>query len=317
MDFLKWAKGRTLPKALQSRTGWTQLFEHYRTEEPHVHQIEPTNRCPYTCIMCPRHDNMARKNGRMDMEIFRKIIDEVSTYSPKIREKEIELFHFGESLFHPQLPEMVGYTSAAGLKPTLSINPVDLNPKMIDSLLKNAPHKIIVSLDSMNEEKYQAIRGRHAKIDKAVQNTELLLERHQQIGAKTIIIIRMIVMNINKNEVDNFRNFWEERGGIVELRDFFPWSKKELKELGIVEKYPAYMPCPFPWQYVVVQWNGDVVACCRDYNGELKLGNVTNTSLKDIWNGNAYTEFREKMASGCGLSSFCEECLSLYYSESA
>ncbi len=60
-------------------------------------------------------------------------------------------------------------------------------------------------------------------------------------------------MNINKDEVENCSNFWEERGGIVELRDFFPWSKKELQELGTIGKYPAYMPCPFPWQYVVIQ----------------------------------------------------------------
>ena len=65
MDFLKWAKSRTLPKALQTRAGWAQLFEHSRTEEPHIHQIEPTNVCPYTCIMCPRHNNMTRENMKI------------------------------------------------------------------------------------------------------------------------------------------------------------------------------------------------------------------------------------------------------------
>ncbi|NWF39541.1 radical SAM protein [Mariprofundus sp. NF] len=315
MDFITWAKGRTLPKALQSREGWAQFFEHYRTEEPHIHQIEPTNRCPYTCVMCPRNDNMTRKQGNMEMGLFRKIIDEASTYSEKVREKEIELFHFGESLFHPQLAEMVAYSSSAGLRPTLSINPADLNSGMIDDLLKSAPYKIIISLDSMTDKRYRAIRGEHAEIDRAVENTELLLQRHQQLESNTIISIRMIVMNLNEDEVEDFRNFWQERGGVVELRDFFPWSKNELQELGRVEKYPAYMPCPFPWQYLVAQWNGDVVACCRDYNGLLKLGNVADSTLKEIWNGPAYTEFRRKMASGRGLTSFCEECLSIYYSE--
>ena len=315
MDFIKWAKGRALPKSLQSRDGWAKLFEHHRSEEPHVHQIEPTSRCPYTCIMCPRSENMTRKQGSMEMGVFKKIIDEVSTYSQKVRDKEIELFHFGESLFHPQLSEMVGYTSSAGLRPTLSINPADLNASMINRLLGNNPYKIIVSLDSMDGEKYKAIRGEYAEIDAAIRNTQLLLERHRKIGGDTIITIRMIVMHANKDETDDFRNFWEGRGGVVELRKFFPWSKQELKELGVVEGYPDYMPCPFPWQYVVVQWNGDVVACCRDYNGVLKLGNVTESTLKDIWNAPAHEKFRQEMGTGCGLNGFCEECLSMYYSE--
>ena len=312
MDFLKWAKNRKLPKALQSRRGWTQLFEHYRTEEPHIHQIEPTNQCPYTCIMCPRHEQMTRTKGYMDMSLFKKIIDEVSTYSAKIRDKEIELFHFGESLCHSKFAEMVQYTSSTHLKATLSLNPVDLNADIIERLLQHAPYKIIVSLDSMDGLKYTMIRGRHAKIDKAIHNTERLLQRHQQLGNQSIIIIRMIVMHVNRNEIDHFRRFWEEKGGIVEFRDFFPWSNPELKDLGTVEKYPNYMPCPFPWQYLVIQWNGDVVACCRDYNGTLKMGNVMDDTLKDIWNGEAYTIFREKMASGEGLSHFCKECLSIY-----
>ncbi|WP_457676891.1 radical SAM/SPASM domain-containing protein [Thiolapillus sp.] len=317
MDFLDWARSRKLPSALQSREGWAQLFEHYRSEEPHVHQIEPTNACPYSCIMCPRESSMSRGRGLMEMEVFTKIIDEVATYSPAIREKEIELFHFGESLLHPRLTEMVGMASSAGLRPVLSINPVDLAPETAIRLLQNRPYRIIVSLDSMKADRFRQIRGRHAKLDIAIRNTEALLEAHARQGSKVPIVVRMIVMHMNRDETEDFRQFWEERGAQVELREFFPWSRKELEELGKVEKYPPYMPCPFPWQYLVVQWNGDVVACCRDYNGTLKLGNVREQSLKDIWNGTAYRRFRESMASGQGLCEFCTECLDIYYQEPA
>lgn len=315
MDFLKWADGRKMPKALQTRTGWAQFFEHHRSEEPHIHQIEPTNHCPYECIMCPRHANMKRKKGFMEMDLFRKIIDETATFSPKTRDKEIELFHFGESLFHPQLPEMVSYASAAGLKPTLSINPGDLNHTLIDDLLASNPYKIIVSLDSMHAQKYKNIRGNYADIERAVANNKLLLKAQQKLNSTTKIITRMIVMKNNQDEVEDYVKFWEANGSTVELRDFFPWNHEELKKLGMVKKYPTAMPCPFPWQYIVVQWNGDVVACCRDYNGILKLGNVHNLSLKEIWNGQSYQDFREKMSSSKDLPNSCQECLSIYYTE--
>lgn len=122
-------------------------------------------------------------------------------------------------------------------------------------------------------------------------------------------------MNINQDEVVAFEDYWNKAGGVVEIRDFFPWTKQELQELGDEVKYPGFMPCPFPWQYVVVQWNGDVVACCRDYDGQLKLGNVKENTLKEIWNGREYADFRAKMTSGDGLTSFCNECLSIYYNE--
>ena len=35
---------------------------------------------------------------------------------------------------------------------------------------------------------------------------------------------------------------------------------------------------------ISILWNGDVVACCMNYDGKYILGNVKEESLKDIWN---------------------------------
>lgn len=315
MDFLEWTNNRVLPKALRSTSGWVKLFEHYRTVEPHIHQIEPTNACNYSCMMCPRDKEMTRKIGYMEMSVYKSIIDEVSTYPPKIKEKEIELFHFGESLFHPELLAMIRYASEAGLRPTLSINPANLTAEHLSHLLLHTPYKLIISLDSLDRQKYRAIRGPCADLDRAIGNTELLLAQHQRMRSNTDIIIRMIVMHNNRHEIENFRDFWKSRGGKTEFREFFPWNKKELSGLGNIQKYPRSMPCPFPWQYMVVQWNGDVVPCCRDYNGILTLGNVADASLQKIWNGERYQEFRRNMADEDKVSTLCHECLALYRTE--
>lgn len=315
MDFLEWANDRPLPKALQSRSGWAALFEHHRAQFPHIHQIEPTNQCNLSCMMCPRKDNMTRKVGLMEIALFHKIIDEIANFPEKVKEKELELFHFGESLFHPHFPEMIRYASAQELKPVLSINPMNLSQEHIEILPQCMPHKIIVSLDSMEAKKLQRIRGPKADLTKSVTNTELLLQSNLRQGNITDIVIRMIVMDINRDEIESFKKFWAQRGGRVEFRDFFPWNKEELSGLGTFKKYPPFMPCPFPWQYMVIQWNGDIVPCCRDYNGVLTLGNVAEQSLQEIWASTEYVEFRKKMVQGTDLSSYCRECMSLYYRE--
>src|SRR5437773_5901443 len=67
--------------------------------KPQIFEIETTNACPYTCIMCPRTYAMTRPIGHMDLGLFRSIIDQVkpawqmeSTRRPPL----IRLLHYGE-----------------------------------------------------------------------------------------------------------------------------------------------------------------------------------------------------------------------------
>jgi len=307
---------KKFPASLQSRQGWARLFEMKRPQEPHLHQIEPTNHCPYACIMCPRSRKMKRETGFMDLGLYKKVLDEVATYAEPVRSREIELFHFGESLLHPEIAAMVGYASDRGLNMVLSVNGPQLGPELAERILAQRPHRIIVSLDGNDQETYRAARGNHADFDKAVRNIEALISLHEHTRSAARISVRLIEMRINTEQVDAFKKRWEGKNIEVEIRQFFPWGEKEMAGLGSVEKYPAYMPCPFPWQYLVVQWNGDVVACCRDYNAVNTMGNVRDASLKEIWNSSRYEEFRHQMASGEFRDNpICPDCLALYYTE--
>lgn len=73
-------KVEDLPASFRSRAGWAELFELQRPSEPHIHQIEPTNHCPYQCIMCPRSTKMTRELGFMERGEFSGI----SAYSPQL-----------------------------------------------------------------------------------------------------------------------------------------------------------------------------------------------------------------------------------------
>jgi len=304
------------PSCLQSKSGWVHFFEMRRTLEPHLHQIEPTNHCLYSCIMCPRAKNMNRNTGFMEFALYKKVIDEVAAYSEPVRSQEIELFHFGESLLHPDIEKMVGYASRRKLRVTLSVNGPQLDPEIAEKLLHSGPYRLIVSLDGNDQESYEAIRGRNADFKRAIQNIDGLITIHKKMNSKTRISVRMIEMHVNEQLTNAFRKTWGKKEIEVEVREFFPWSEKEMITLGKFEKYPPFMPCPFPWKHLVVQWNGDVVPCCRDYNGAIKLGNVHNVSLKELWNSSAYEDFRQQMASGkFKHNTICPECLDIYSTE--
>jgi radical SAM protein with 4Fe4S-binding SPASM domain len=266
--------------------------------------------------MCPRPERMEREVGFMDMELFQKIIDEVSGFSEPVRAKEIELFHFGESLLHPRIHEMAGYASGSGLNITLSVNAPELTPQILDALVSSGPCRIIISFDGYDEKSYREIRGKAANFEKAARNLEYAASLVRSGLKGTKISVRIIRLNKNNSRIEDFRRNWESLGLPVEVREFFPWTEKELSPLGVVQKYPPFMPCPFPWQYLVVQWDGTVVPCCRDYNGVNPMGNVRVSSLKEIWNSTRYADFRaQHLAGQYAGNELCGNCMEIFYTE--
>lgn len=281
-----------------------------------MHQIEPTNNCPYSCIMCPRAAHMNRPLGYMDMAVYHKIIDEVSTYSEPVRSREIELFHFGESLLHPRVHEMVSYASGKRLNVSMSVNAPLLTPSTAKRILDAGPHRLIISLDGHDEQTYKRIRGSNSDYRAAVSNIRHLCAVMKDARPRTEVSLRIIRLKINEPSLESFKAEWEEKGISVEIRPFFPWTEKEIVPLGDVEKYPPFMPCPFPWQYLVVQWDGSVVPCCRDYNSVNPMGNVKQSTLKEIWNSPPYSSFRDQHRSGdYSGNEFCRRCMEIFYTE--
>ncbi|MGB9708786.1 MAG: radical SAM protein [Infirmifilum sp.] len=71
---------------------------------PEVLQIEPTNVCNLSCIMCVRRTWGQQRFGHMDLSLYKKVIDESVG---KVR--RIALYGFGEPLAHPLFPDFVRY----------------------------------------------------------------------------------------------------------------------------------------------------------------------------------------------------------------
>ena len=44
--------------------------------------------------------------------------------------------------------------------------------------------------------------------------------------------------------------------------------------------------CSTPLTTFNIMSNGDVILCCDDFSNKLILGNVNETSIKEIWNSN-------------------------------
>lgn len=262
---------------------------------PQLFNIELTNHCPMNCIMCPRR-HMKRKLGHMDINLFKKIIDQTkgNTYS-------VWLHHFGESLLHPQLAECIKYAEKNNIKTKISINPGFLNKELGKKLIDSNLTYLHISLDGIDDKMYKKLRGKNADYKKAVENINEFLKLKK--GKKPYIALAMIHMKSTKDKVEEFKRYWT-RPGIdkVEIKEFTTWegSDKKITELADQsQKSEGYKksldyPCVRPWHRMTVLWDGRVVPCCFDYDGKYILGDLNKETLKEIWNGEKMKVLRKQ-----------------------
>ena len=63
--------------------------------------------------------------------------------------------------------------------------------------------------------------------------------------------------------------------------------------LGVpIPDKPLEKRCTLPFREITVTWDGSVNICCMDFASELKLGNITERSLKEIWFGPEFMAVR-------------------------
>jgi MoaA/NifB/PqqE/SkfB family radical SAM enzyme len=68
--------------------------------------------------------------------------------------------------------------------------------------------------------------------------------------------------------------------------------------------------CPAPYDQFVVQWNGDVVSCCTDYEGLTKTANVFASSVEAVWRDDVRRRRLKDMLDG-RLLDVCARCQGL------
>lgn len=77
------------------------------------------------------------------------------------------------------------------------------------------------------------------------------------------------------------------------------------REAEVVDTY-----CPAPYDQFVVQWNGDVVSCCTDYEGLTKTANVFASSVEEVWRSQTRRSRLKDMLEG-RLLDVCARCQGL------
>jgi radical SAM protein with 4Fe4S-binding SPASM domain len=273
---------------------------------PKLLMVEVTNRCNSRCIMCDRQ-SMTRPQGNMDLALFKRAIDNAAALGIQ----KLQLNRFGEPLLHPSLVEMTEYAIRKGIRRAyFASNASLLNPEIAQRIIDSGLHHIILSLDGATAETFEHIR-RGLKYKNVRKNIENFLELRAKEGRKyPYVVLNTILMKETEQQMGEVMGKW---GKLVDELNVISAVK-----YGGIENHSSINrstlpikrgPCLHLSERLAIFWNGDVTVCCGDVNGDLRIGNIAQASIEELWNSAAIDRIRRIHASrDFSQLPICEGC---------
>lgn len=272
--------------------------------------IEITNVCNLKCKFCPEGN---REKKFIEVENFRYILENVKNYTDLI------CLHIkGEPLLHPKLNELLEECDKFGIKVNITTN-ATLLLKNIELLCKHESiRQINISLHSLNQnditrenaEKYltdviQAVRLIHS-------NTEIIISYRlwnisfigQNEKNKQIIDLLEAEYNVQSLMEKTKENSFVKLENNIFLNQDVQFEWPDINREVISEEGKCYGIR----EQVGILVNGDVVPCCLDQNGDIKLGNIYNNSLNEILEGELANRIINGFKSHKIIHPLCKRC---------
>jgi sulfatase maturation enzyme AslB (radical SAM superfamily) len=263
---------------------------------PDIVQIESTNLCNAKCVFCPR-DEMHRRQGVMDVDLFRKIVDECAALGIT----HVRVHNYGEPFLDKQLVEKVRYAKQRGIAEVGMISNGSLiSEEIARGMIEAGLDAINISVDAAGKEVFERTRL-NLDYDTVIGNIRTLVRLRGELGKKRPRLILSFVRQDNSADEQAFIREWGAVADKIHITDLHNWAGT-LHERSNV-RYPCYRL----WQTFTVLWDGRVSLCCADYDGRNVLGDLRTSTIAAIWNSPAYRAVRRQHLDSGGPE-ICRSC---------
>ena len=241
---------------------------------------------------------------------YMRVLDEIDKHGVE----GLWLYHLGESLLHPQFKEILAHVNKKKNLGViwLSTNGEFFTEDKIKMIMKSKIDYINFSAHAITEKTYKTIIKKPGAFARVQDNLNKYYEIKgmENLPRKPFLHCQMIEQATTKNEVDAFLKKHYVKAEVVSVNmleyAYMPNNKfgmkqrkrNELKTCLRVIRNDGF-----------IFSNGDVTLCDAAFNGEIKLGNIHEKSLYDIWNGPERMRILELNAAGkMSANEFCRHC---------
>lgn len=296
--------------------------------------LELTSRCNYKCIIC---NHGYRNFGNNISSRLKNII----IYELIPNANFLELQGTGESLLSDDLEDILSAARKYKCNTTLITNASLLNKESF-LLLAKSNCQLIISLDSVINETYRAIRS-NGNLNGVKNNLSYwkFIKNNLPIGCNSSLGINMVLCSLNYNELIPMIDYAVEIGAsylfVSEIRNCIScqetWEKLTLENIKLSKEFREIIDsaanyaqskklpinfnfrktilnchtkniCISPWEHVFIDSDGNLSICCALAD---TFGNLNDQDFISIWNGDKLNTFRSNMALGM-YHNACKTC---------
>lgn len=292
-------------------------------------QIEPGNGCNLNCALCPVTTGMKRESGQMELELFKKTIDETGDYVFLIL-----LWDWGEPFLNPHIYEMIAYARERGIKIVSSSNGhLFAQAEHAKKVVQSGLDTLIFAMDGITQESYERYRcgGNLATVLEGIRQ---VVSHKRAVGSSTPLVnLRFIVMKDNEHEIPAVKELARSIGvdvltfktlnpsfeyGVTLDQDneFIPEEKRYRRFSYDDEDHQRLRvknnPCKNLWNCAVIHWNGIICPCSFDPDEKYVLGDQRSDTMRNNWSGEPYRRMRESFRRKWEDIPLCRDCSYAY-----
>ena len=250
---------------------------------PDIVQIESTNLCNAKCVFCPR-DEMHRRQGVMDFELFRKVVDECAALGIT----HVRVHNYGEPFLDRELVEKVRYAKSKGIAEVGMISNGSLiTEEIARGMIDAGLDAINISVDAAGKEVFESTRL-HLKYDDVIGNIRTLARLRNESGRTHPKLILSFVRQNNSADEQAFIDEWRQVADKIHITDLHNWA-------GTLNDHTdVQFPCYRLWLTFTVLWDGRVSMCCADFDGRHIFGDLRSQTIAEVWNDPLYRAARRQ-----------------------
>lgn len=264
-------------------------------KQPYVLLIDPSSLCNLRCKWCPSgHDDLmmkyGRKNGIMDLEIFKKIVSDANDFDEKIN--VLRMYKEGEPFVNPYFVDMVSLAKKSGRfkKIETTTNGVLLNKEFNRKLIASGIDQINISVNGISNEQIYKNTRRNIDFKQYADNIIDLCKNSEDC----IIYVKSIKDVLAEDEQKYFLELFGEYADRIFLERLSPaWPDFDITLSGYnFEQIGNYgqavedrIACPYLFYVMVVNSDGTCDTCVGDWKHHQIVGDVKTDSLLSIWKG--------------------------------
>jgi len=280
--------------------------------------LDMSNLCNLRCIYCDK-TSIGEEHHQKENELLLGDYYNIIRQAKDLGCENLQFIGAGEPMLDPNFWSIIEFASELEILSVIYTNGTKINEKSSRRLF-NLDTSLVLKYNSFNNKTQNELAGKERYDGKVRKSLEILMDSGFNEQVPPRLAIDCIATKLNKNGIMDLFKFCRENNispqfsgliphgealerGLVlnkkEYAEIYEEAREYDRQMGL--KYPPKLPFLGGFQCRQIKYGlyvdvlGDVWECNA---GELNLGNIRKSKLKDLWLSKKARYFREKWACG-------------------